>query len=104
MAGWLILALVALTTTAAYWVGSRRLGLAADRLPEALGRAFETLGATLVFFALNFGTSVLVALAVRSYTEGFLSLHQLSDWIVLALSLLQALVFQAWRETSPARG
>jgi hypothetical protein len=99
MAGGLILALLALTTAAAYWMGSRRLGLPAGQLPEALGRAFETLGAALVFFALNFGLSVLVALGVRSYTDAFLSLHELSDWIVLALSLLQALVFQAWRET-----
>lgn len=81
-----------------YWVGSRRLGLPAREFPGAVGRAIETLGATLVFFAANFGLSVLAALGVRSFTDGFLSLHQLSDWIVLALSLLQALVFQAWRE------
>jgi hypothetical protein len=103
MAGWLILALVALTTAAAYWAGTRRLGLRVGQVPEAVGRAFETLGAALVFFALNFGLSVLVALGVRSFTDGFLSLHQLSDWVVLALSLLQALVFQAWRETKHAQ-
>ncbi len=103
MAGWQILALLALTSTAAYWVGSRRLGLAAGRLPEAAGRALETLGATFVFFVVNFGLCVLVALGVRRFTDGFLSLHQLSDWIVLALSLMQALTFQAWRETNRAR-
>ena len=103
MAGWHILALVALTTAAAYWVGSRCLGLAACQLPEAAGQALETLGAALVFFAVNFGLCVLVAFVVRSYTDGFVSLHQLSEWIVLALSLLQALMFQAWRETKPAQ-
>lgn len=103
MAGWHILALLALTTALAYWVGSRRLGLAPRQLPEAAGRAFETLGVALVFFAVNFGLCVLVALGLRSYTDGFLSLHELSDWIVLALSLLQALMFQAWRETKPVQ-
>ncbi|HET7292892.1 MAG TPA: hypothetical protein VFM88_10740 [Vicinamibacteria bacterium] len=103
MPGWTILTLLAVTTAAAYWVGSRRLGLAARRLPEAAGRALETLGAAFVFFAVNFGLCVMLALGVRSYTDGFLSLHQLSDWIVLVLSLLQALMFQAWRDTKPAR-
>jgi hypothetical protein len=98
MTEWLILALLALSSATAYWVGSRRLGLAAGRLPAAFGRALETLGAMLLFFAANFGLSVLFALGVRRYTDGFLSLHELSDWIVLALSLLQALVFREWRE------
>ena len=100
MSQWLSLLLLALTSAATYWIGSRRLGLTTHRLPEAFARALETLGAALLFFAANFGASVLVALAVRRYTEGFVSLHQLSEWIVLALSLVQALVFQAWREAS----
>lgn len=103
MPAWLILALVAATTAFACRLGTRRLGLPARALPGAVGRALETLGATLVFFVANFGLSVVVALGVRSYTGGFLSLHQLSDWIVLALSLLQALVLQAWRESGPGR-
>src|SRR5262245_60155465 len=94
----LILALLALTTLGAYLLGARRLGLDPRRLPGAFGRALETLGATLLFFAANFGLCVAVALGARRYTESFLSLHQLSEWIVLALSLVQALVFREWRE------
>jgi hypothetical protein len=99
MAEWLIPVLFALTTGAAVWLGWRRLKLSPRALGGALGRAFETLGATFVFFAVNFGLSVGVALGVRRFTDGFLSLHQLSEWIVLSLSLLQALVFQEWRES-----
>jgi hypothetical protein len=101
MAEWLIPVLFAFTTCAAAWLGWRGLGLPLRALGRALGRAFETLGATLVFFAANFGLSVSVALGVRRFTDGFLSLHQLSEWIVLALSLLQALVFQEWRQSKP---
>jgi hypothetical protein len=99
MAEWLILVLFAFTTCVAGLLGWRRLGLAPRALGGALGRAFETLGAALIFFGANFGLSVSVALAVRRFSDGFLSLHQLSEWIVLALSLLQALVFQEWRES-----
>jgi hypothetical protein len=100
MTTWLIPVLFALTTAAAGWLGWRRLGLPPRALAGALGRALETLGATLVFFAANLGLGVMVALGVRSLTDGFLSLHQLSEWIVLSLSLLQALVFQAWLESN----
>jgi hypothetical protein len=101
MAEWLIPVLFAFTTIVAGWLGWSRLGLPLRALRGALGRALEALGATLVFFAANFGLSVVVALGVRSFTDGFLSLHELSDWIVLALSLLQALVFQEWRASRP---
>jgi hypothetical protein len=98
MTQWLIPLVFAVSTGAACWLGWRRLRLPPRALGSALGRALETLGATLVFFAANLGLSVIVALGVRSFTDGFLSLHQLSEWIMLSLSLLQALVFQAWLE------
>src|ERR1700752_1717093 len=72
LAEWLIPVLLALTTTATYWVGSRRLGLPARALASATGRALEALGATLIFFAVNFGLSLIVAFGVRSFTDGFL--------------------------------
>jgi hypothetical protein len=97
MAEWLIPVLFAFTTCAAGWLGRRRLDLPLRALGGALGRALEALGATLVFFAVNLGLAVIVALGVRRFTDGFLSLHQLSEWLVLGLSLLQALVFQEWR-------
>jgi hypothetical protein len=99
MTEWLVPVLFALTSGAACWLGWRRLRLPPSALGSALGRALETLGATLVFFAANLGLSVTVALGVRSFTDDFLSLHQLSEWILLSLSLLQALVFQAWLES-----
>jgi hypothetical protein len=80
-------------------VGTAPRGLAVRALPAAAGRALEALGATLVFFAGNAALSALVVLGIRSLSDNFLSLHELSLWILLALSLFQALVFQAWRES-----
>lgn len=99
MEHWLVPLLVALTSSAGYWAGSRRLGLAAGALPAAAGRALEAVGAALLFFAANAALSVLLVLGVRSLTDSFLSLHELSLWILLVLSLFQALIFQAWRES-----
>jgi hypothetical protein len=90
--------LLALTSGAACWIGTRHLGLRPRALRGSAGRALEAVGATLVFFAANLCLGVLIVLALRASTASFLSLHRLPSWILLALSLLQALVFQAWRD------
>lgn len=96
---YLVPILLALTSGATYWIGSRRLGLRPRALRGAAARALESLGATFVFFAANAAVSVLVVLGLRASTSSFLSLHRLPSWILLVLSLLQALVFQAWRDS-----
>lgn len=96
---WLVPLLLALTSAATYGIGSRVLGLRAGALAGAASRALEAVGATLVFFAANATLSVLVVLTLRATTGSFLSLHRLPSWILLVLSLLQALVFQSWRES-----
>jgi hypothetical protein len=99
---WLVPLLLALTSATTCWVGSRRLGLRPRALGGAVARALEAVGATLVFFAANATLSVVVVLTLRATTGSFLSLHRLPNWILLVLSLLQALVFQAWRESKTA--
>jgi hypothetical protein len=99
---WLVPLLVAFTSVGGYWAGSRRAGLSARALPAAVARALEAVGAAVFFFAGNAALSVLAVLGIRSVSDSFLSLHELSMWILLVLSLLQALVFQAWRQSGPA--
>ena len=100
---WLVPVLLALTSGASYWIGSRRLRLRPRALGPAAAHALEAVGATFVFFTANAALSVLVALALRASTTSFLSLHRLPSWTLLVLSMLQALVFQAWRESNTSR-
>jgi hypothetical protein len=88
--------LVAITSLGAYLWGRRRLGLPAAALPRAAARALETLGLALVFLGLNLGGAVLAIGLARS-AGGFVSLYAVDDPTWIPLSVLQALVFQAWR-------
>lgn len=92
----LLAGLVALTSLGAYLWGRRRLGLPAAALPHAATRALETLGLALVFLGLNLGGAVLAIALVRA-VGGFASLYAVDEIVWVPLSLLQALVFQAWR-------
>jgi hypothetical protein len=90
-----ILAVVGLTSTAALLFfrrgGRRGLGAAA-------GKALESAGLAVVFFLLNLGVGVCLALALRRAPGAFVSLYVNDDVSVLVLSVLQALVLQWWRE------
>ena len=98
-----LLAIVA-TTSALLWLFGRRVfGLSARALPAALGAAAECLGAAVLFWALNVALGTAVALAVRGLGVGFISLYVNSDLSLAALSLGQALVWDAWRRTRQAR-
>ena len=89
-----LVAVLAVTSLAAYLVGSRRLGLPRARL----GRALDCIGLGLVFLAVNLLVGSALVLAVRLATGRFLSLYVLNDGTVLLLSLLQGLIAQWWRE------
>ena len=49
---------------------------------------------------MNLGTAVIVILAARVLTREFLSLYLVADETLLVLSLIQALIFQGWRDLS----
>jgi hypothetical protein len=95
-----ILIVAGLTSVGAYILGITRLRLSRSRLWEALGKTCECVGLTLVFFLLNLAVGMLAILAMRSLSGRFVSLYIASDVLLLVLSLLQALAFQAWREGS----
>jgi hypothetical protein len=93
-----LLMLSALTSVAALTLGQRAFGLGTQHLGTALRRALETLGAAFLFWTANVALGVALALVVRTLGLGFVSVYVSTDVSLGALSLLQALVFEAWRE------
>jgi hypothetical protein len=92
-----ILGLVALTTLAAYAVGRRALRLSPSHLARAAGEALESVGLLILFYLANLAAGAMLGLAARA-AGYFVSLYLLTDPAVLALSFLQAMVFQRWRD------
>jgi hypothetical protein len=66
-------------------------------LGRAGGIALETLGATVLLFAINLALGAAAVLLARRFTPFYASLYLMSDVSLLILSLLQALMLQAWR-------
>jgi hypothetical protein len=95
-----ILIMTGLTSVGAYIIGVKWLRLSRYGLWLALGKTCEAMGLTLVFFFLNLFVGVSVVFAGRFFMGAFVSLYHMSDVTLLALSLLQALTFQAWRADS----
>jgi len=93
-----LLMLVALTSLAAVLVGRRVLGLDPRRLRAASRRAIETLGAALLFWAANVLLGVTLAVVVRTLGLGFVSVYVNTDFSLGILALMQALLFESWRE------
>jgi hypothetical protein len=93
-----LLTLASLTSLAALVVGRRAFDLGLRSLGPALFRGLETLGAALLFWTANVLLGVFVALAVRGLDLGFVSIYVNTDLTLGVLSLVQALVFEAWRD------
>jgi len=91
-------AALALTSLGAVLICVYRLGLPPAALRHAAARVLDCLGLGLVFLAVNLLIGGLVVLALRLVTESFVSLYVLNDDTILALSLLQGLIVQWWRE------
>jgi len=90
----------ALSTVLAAVVAARRYGWPVRLLAPAAGRVLECVGATVVFCLLNAVVGVAVILAARALSGRFVSLYLGADHILVAVSALQALLFQWWRESS----
>jgi hypothetical protein len=93
-------AVVLLSTLLAFGVASRRFGWPARAIVTASGKVLECVGATVLFCLLNGLLGVLLILAARGVSGRFVSLYLGADHTLIALSALQALLFQWWRESS----
>ena len=97
-----LLAVATLTSLGLVWIGRRRLRLEGRALPRACARAIELFGAALLFWALNVAVAVAAALLTRRLGARFVSAYLGADPTLLAVALLQALVFESWRAHSRA--
>ena len=97
MPGLFLLGLAVLTSALAYVLVVRAFGWSPRVLRGAALQALELLGMSAVFLALNLAVGLFVVLATRTLTPAFISVYLLNDNTLLALSLLQGLVFGAWR-------
>jgi hypothetical protein len=95
----LVLAVVTLTSLLSVLAG-RRWGV--HRVGAAIVATVEVVGAAMLFFAANLALGAALVLAIRQLTPFYPSLYEVADVAVLALSLLQALIFESWRHA--ARG
>ena len=94
-----LLGLPIVTSVLAFLVVGHVLGLARVTLAGAGARALELLGMSAIFLALNVALGLVVILSVRALTPVFLSVYVLNDSAIVALSLLQGLVFESWRSS-----
>jgi hypothetical protein len=99
-----ILMMAGVTSLGTFILGVKGLRLSGSDLWAGLGRTCESIGLTLVFFALNLIVGLMIVYAARRLMGRFVTLYSLSDITLLVLSLLQALTFQAWLAGSLRRG
>ena len=92
-----LLALVAVTSLAAYTIGTAGLGLRPARLWEAGQFALQLVGMSTVFFAGNLAIGLVCVLAVRGATGTFVSAYLLNDLTLGVLSAVQGVCFECWR-------
>jgi hypothetical protein len=93
----------AVSTALGCWFAARKLRWPAGALGPALGKALECVGAVVLFCLLNAVVGSALIFAARAISGRFVSLHLGADQSLLAVSALQALVFQWWRESSRSR-
>jgi hypothetical protein len=97
---WFVLVPFALTSAAAALVRWRREPDAGPALRAAALKAIEAVGLTVLFFLANVAAGALVTFLARELDVTFISIYLSTDVALLALSLLQALVYQRWHEGS----
>ena len=90
------LALVLLTSVAAYLVGTRRCGLARPELASADRALLETIGIGAVFLLANLGLAVVVVFTMRAGSRHFVSVYTIDDIALVVASLLQGFLFRWW--------
>jgi len=89
---------VLVTSAAAYALGTRALRRSPRHLLAAVGATLELIGVSTLFFVVNVAVGTLAIGAVRGLTSTFVSIYHLSDISLLVLSLVQGLLFGAWRK------
>jgi hypothetical protein len=98
-----ILGLAVLTSFGTYFFAIVWLRLPVGQLRAAFAKMLESVGTILVFVAINLGAAITVVLALRGLTKTFVSVYIVDDATLVALSVLQSLTLQWWRESRNVR-
>lgn len=98
MRGLGLIAVLGLTCLGGYLLGTRRLGLSRAGLRGAVAATLEAIGLGVLFFAANLALAVLPILAARAWTDRFVSVYEMDEVMLAAVSLLQGLAFRWWRD------
>jgi hypothetical protein len=75
-----------------------RRGAQGRSFGAAIGKTLETVGLAALFLLLNVALGFSLALVARVVAGSFFSLYLNDDVTIVVLSVLQALVFQWWRQ------
>ena len=100
-----VVALVAITSLAAYALGTRALRLERRRLIAASLFALQLVGMSTLFLLANLALGLIAVFVVRGAAGAFVSVYVLNDYTLCALSALQGACFECWRSggTAPSR-
>jgi hypothetical protein len=93
MAQAFLLAVVTVTSIAAYLVARRARAVSPRRLRAAVGTMLEYLGVSVAFLVFNIVVGAGTVLLVRAATGRFVSVYVIDDAFVVAVSVLQGLFF-----------
>ena len=90
---------LAASSLGAVLIGTRWLGLRSAALTRGLGMTLEAIGLAVVFFVANIAAGTAFISAIRVTTGVFVSVYVMDDLVLPLLSLLEAMIFQAWRRS-----
>ena len=96
MEAYYVLLPVAVTSLLIVAVVTRRLGGRTRALGSALTRMVELAGLAILLAIVNLAAGFVLVLLLRRVTGTFVSLYLNADGMLLALSVLQAVVLQWW--------
>jgi hypothetical protein len=96
-----VAALVAITSLAAYALGTGTLHLERRRLIAASLFTLQIVGMSTLFLLANVALGLMAVLVVRGATGAFVSVYVLNDYTLCALSALQGACFECWRAGRP---
>jgi hypothetical protein len=88
--------IVVLGSSAATYVWTRQRISDSVALRIAVHAVLECLGAATMFFVVNTAVGFALVLTVRGLTPSFVSVYVLKPIMLVALSLLQGLIFTLW--------
>jgi hypothetical protein len=91
-----LLAVVALSSVAAYLIGTRGLGLSRRDLGAAIRVTLEAVGLGVLFLVANLPLAALTVALARAAVGRFVSVYSIDDLALTVASLLQGIVFRWW--------